>query len=77
MIYVVIFLIANAIGVISGYLTATHYLKDSIRNEIKGNLHFVKEDDNSPPYIFLEIEDEKDFNLISNSEYVTIKVVHD
>lgn len=77
MIYFIIFLVANAIGVVTGYLVTKDRLMSSIRSEIKGYLHFIKEDDNSPPYIFLEIEDEKDFDLISKSDHITMKVIHD
>lgn len=56
MIYIIIFLVTNAIGVLTGYLVAKFHTKP---NDIGGSLHVITQEDEESPYIFLELENEE------------------
>lgn len=73
MIYIVIFLVANAIGVIAGYMASKKNLDDSVN----GYLHMLNSEDEEQPYIFLELKNEDEINKILKMQYALLKIIKD
>lgn len=70
--YIIIFLMANALGVLAGYLIALRVLN---RN-LNGYLHIVHQDDEQP-YIFLELKTNEEMEKIIKTKYAELEVIRD